>query len=490
MIDSAPAGDTLETRAFGAFGWSLVNVLVGRLGTMAIGVALARLLGPHEFGTYAIAYVALVFVLSFSELGVSLAIVRWPGDPKEITATVNTISLAASVALAGAAWVLAPTFTRAMGGPDATPVVQLLTLNIIISGLVQTPAALLQREFRQKARTLCDQVNVWVGAVTSLALAASGTGAMSLAAGRLAGAATSAVLLLALSPLPYRLGLRRDTARALLSFGVPLAGASLLFFLVGYLDQVLTGQQLGARQLGFYVLAVNVAGWPLAVLSLPLRSVTPALFARLRSEPDRLHSGLATITSLIARVAVPGCVGLALVAGPLVDLVFGARWHAAAGPLAWLAILAVVRILHELAYDFLAVLGQTRGLLAIQGLWLVALLPAVVIGARTGGTAGVALGQVLVATVVVLPAYGAQLRRHGVSLRTLGRSLATPVAAGTALAVALWLLAARVQSGALTLLMSGLLTAAVVGGLLFPMRQQLVSLRRGTTGHETLGGAS
>ncbi len=107
MIDSAPAGDTLETKAFGAFGWSLVNLLVGRLGTMAIGVALARLLGPHEFGTYAIAYVALVFVLSFSELGVSLAIVRWPGDPKEIAATVNTISLAASVALAGTAWVLA-----------------------------------------------------------------------------------------------------------------------------------------------------------------------------------------------------------------------------------------------------------------------------------------------------------------------------------------------------------------------------------------------
>lgn len=489
MIDSAPAGETLVTKAFGAFGWSLVNVLVGRLGTMAIGVALARLLGPHEFGTYAIAYVALVFVLSFSELGVSLAIVRWPGDPKEIVATVNTISLAASLALAGAAWVLAPTFTQAMGGPEATPVVRLLTLNIVISGVVQTPAALLQREFRQKTRTLCDQVNVWVGAVTSLGLAANGVGAISLGAGRLAGAATSAILLLAFSPLPYRLGLRRDKARALLSFGVPLAGASLLFFLVGYVDQVLTGQQLGARELGFYVLAVNVAGWPLAVLSLPLRSVTPAFFARLRSDPARLDSGLATITALIGRVAIPGCVGLALVAPSLVDLVFGSRWHAAAAPLAWLAILAFVRILHELAYDFLAVLGQTRGLLAIQGLWLVALLPAVVIGARTGGTAGVALGQVVVATFVVLPVYVAQLRRNGVSVRALGRALATPLASGAALAAGLWLLAGQVGEGPVTLVLSGLLTATVIGALLLPLRRKLVSLRRGSAGLETVGGA-
>ena len=61
--------------------WSLANTAAGRLGTLAIGIVLARLLGPAEFGTYAVAFVALMAMLSFNELGVSLAIVRWQRRP-------------------------------------------------------------------------------------------------------------------------------------------------------------------------------------------------------------------------------------------------------------------------------------------------------------------------------------------------------------------------------------------------------------------------
>ena len=75
-----------------ALGWSFLSNAGARFGTLAIGVLLARLLGPHAFGTFAVALVALLAVLSFNELGVSLAIVRWQGDPAEIAPTVTTLS--------------------------------------------------------------------------------------------------------------------------------------------------------------------------------------------------------------------------------------------------------------------------------------------------------------------------------------------------------------------------------------------------------------
>ena len=71
-----------------------------RLGTLAIGIALARILGPDEFGTFAVALLALLAVLSFNELGVSLAIVRWPDSPREIAPTVATLATLSSVLLA------------------------------------------------------------------------------------------------------------------------------------------------------------------------------------------------------------------------------------------------------------------------------------------------------------------------------------------------------------------------------------------------------
>lgn len=211
-VDEEVAGGDatqLKSTASRAFGWSFLNTIVTRFGTLAIGIALARLLGPEEFGTYAVALVALSAVLSFNELGVSLAIVRWSGDPREIAPTVNTISVTTSAVLTAAMVLLAPQFARAMGDESAAPVVQVMSIAVLINGIVAVPAALLQRAFQQGRRMVVDQVNTWLGAGCSLVLALLGVGAMSLAIGRIVGASVSAVLFLRWSPLPFRFGLSR-----------------------------------------------------------------------------------------------------------------------------------------------------------------------------------------------------------------------------------------------------------------------------------------
>ena len=113
--------DTLIGRASRALGWSFISAAGLRFGTLGIGVLLARLLGPHAFGTYAVALVALLAVLSFNELGVSLAIVRWQGDPSEIAPTVTTISCVSSLILYVGFFFGAPAFATAMGAPAADP---------------------------------------------------------------------------------------------------------------------------------------------------------------------------------------------------------------------------------------------------------------------------------------------------------------------------------------------------------------------------------
>src|SRR6478609_6390229 len=98
------ATEVAESRALGgaasrALSWSFVNTAVSRFGTLAIGIVLARVLGPEAFGTFAVATVAMLGILSFNELGVSLAIVRWKDEPADIAPTVNTISVLSSLVL-------------------------------------------------------------------------------------------------------------------------------------------------------------------------------------------------------------------------------------------------------------------------------------------------------------------------------------------------------------------------------------------------------
>ena len=458
-------------------GWSFANILASRLGTLLIGVALARVLGPDEFGVFAIATVTMLAVLSFNELGVSLAIVRWPEDARGIAPTVNLISVASSALLTGLVVAVAPLLSTALGDVRATPVVQVMAVAILINGLVATPAAILQREFKQKERAIADQVNAWLGALVALVLALAGWGAMSLAIGRITGSLVSSVLLWRWSPIPYRFGWDRTVARKLMRFGVPLAASSIVVFGAGYADQVIVGSQLGALALGFYVLAFNLASWPLSIFSQPLRQVAPAVFSKLQQDNEGMVRNFTRTLAMLSAVAIPACLAISGAAEPVIEFIYGAKWRPAADVLVYLAILAAIRIWIELVYDYLVVLGKSMAVLMTQLLWFVAAVPAMLWLVDARGAEGAALGQLLVAGFVVLPTYLLILRTVGLQTSSLARAVWLPVVAGLLLWFACWLLSASSLWPAAASALAGVLALLTIGGLLYARRDDLQRLR-------------
>ncbi len=469
-----------ETRADPgrALAWSVANTALAKLGTLVIGVVLARLLGPEEFGTFAVAMVALMAVLSFNELGVSLAIVRWERDPAEISPTVATISTVLSAVLTAAMVLAAPRFTAAMGAPEATLEVQLMALTVLVNGLVATPAALMQRNFEQRRRTVIDQVNMWVGALVSVALASIGLGATALAVGRLTGAALSGVLFVRWSPRPVRFGFDPVLARNLLGFGLPLAGASIIVFLVGFIDQLVVGRLLGPVQLGYYVLAVNLASWPLALFSQPVRMVAPALFSRMQADPEQLTRSFTKVLRPLASVALPVCAVIAVAAPEIISFVYGDAWSGAAPVLRWLAAVTAARIFFELSYDYLVVRGRTRALLRIHVVWALLLAPAVVLGVRTGGIEGAAMALTVVAVLGSAPFYVAELWTTGITTSALARAFVVALAASAGLVAMVLPVLRLVQVQLAGLALTGLCLVLVIGGTLWLARADLTVFRR------------
>jgi len=466
------------SRAPRALALSFFNGIGLKFGTVGIGIALARLLGPHEFGTYAVALLWLTAALSFNDLGVSLAIVRWPEEPAAIAPTVNTVSLLASAVVAAAGAALAPTFALAMGQPAAVGITRLMCVAVLISGAVSTPAELMLRQFMQGKRLVVDQVNVWVGAVSSLLLALSGMGALSLAVGRILGSSAAMVLFLRFSPQPFRLGLDRRYLRPLLHFGVPLAGASIIVFAASFADQLVVGGVLGASALGYYVLAFNLSSWPRDAFSLPLRNIAPPTFARLQHEPEAMRSAFRAVLGLLAAVTLPICLLLAGAAEPLIRFIYGQAWAPAASALVWLAMFAAFRITFELAYDYLVVVGVSRSILGLQVVTLAALVPALIEGARHWGIAGVAAAQVVVAAVVVAPIYGVLFRRAGLpASRLLGR-VWLPLLIGCGVGASAFALGELLRASALgACAAAGTIALLALAALIYRDRSELSKLR-------------
>ncbi len=465
-----------------ALGWSLLNTIASRLGTLVIGVVLARVLGPSEFGLFAIATLTMLAVLSFNELGVSLAIVRWPDDPARIAPTVNTISVTSSALLTVALVACAPAISTALGDAGATPVVQVMALAILINGLVATPAAMLQREFMQKRRAIADQTNAWLGAVVSLVLALVGMGAMSLAIGRLAGSIVSAAMLWRWSPAPYRFGWDREVAKRLVAFGLPLAAASIVVFASGYADQIIVGSQLGAEALGFYVLAFSLASWPVSIFSQPLRAVAPAAFAKLQHDRDAMVRNFLRVLRMLTIVAVPACLAISGAATPIVAFLYGSQWLPAADILVFLAALAALKVWFELIYDYLVVLGRSGSVLVIQVVWFVTAVPAMLGGVALMGGPGAALGQLAAVVVVVLPCYLVVLRRVGVRTTAFLGTVAVPAVVGLALWCGCWLLSRYASPPVLAAFAAGVLALAVIAALAFWRRADVRLVRRAMRG--------
>jgi PST family polysaccharide transporter len=428
-------GAELAKRVTSGVRWSLINTVVMRIGNFATGIVLAHgILGPREWGLYAIGMVALSVLLSANEMGVSLAIVRWEGDVRRFAPTVLTLSTAASTALYLALYATAPHVATLLGSPDATAMLRVLCFAVIIDGIACVPGGVLMRTFAQRQRMVIDFVNFVVSTGLTLGLAVAGYGAMSFAWGAVAGNTAALVGCAIAAPGMLRPGWNRTEARELIRFGLPLAGASLLVLAMLNVDSAVVGATLGPVSLGLYQIAFNISSWPVRTVSEVARRVSFAGFSRVADSPEALSRSFGQALTLLMSVAVPACVLLVTLARPLVRLVYGDQWTAAAGALRFLALLGLLRVAYELAYDCMVACGRRRSLLAIQGWWLVALIPVLIVSAHLHGIAGVGAGHIIVAGPLVAPGFVWALHKAGIHTRVILRACARPFAGGIVMA--------------------------------------------------------
>lgn len=461
----SPAGSapSLATDVRKSVLWSSVNSVVLRLGSFAVGIAAARLVAPNQFGVFAVALTVHAVIVNISDMGVSSYLVRDPGDPDRLAPTVVTIALVTSAVLAAVMVVTAPTLAVALGSSTATSSIRVLSITLLLAGLSSVPNALLVRSFRQDRRFFAEGANLVVSSAVLVILAVGGAGALALAWSRVAGLGVSTALLVLLSPRRYWPGFDRALLRPLLRFSLPLAGFSFLGFATVNIDYVVVGRLLGAEQLGFYLLAYNISGWPFGILSPVVTNVAMPAFARLQGDGERLPHFLSNTMSAVCAIAFPISALLMALSGPLIHVVYGSRWSAASAALVAIALYGAIRIPVDLCINVGVALGRTRGLLACQIAYLVVLLPATIIGVRTAGIVGAGLAHIIGMACALLPGVVLVLRRAaGLRWRDLARSVAAPAAGAAAAGAGAHLVA---QWAGVNWL--GLLAGLTAGGVIY-----------------------
>ncbi len=344
--------NTKQTVAKNTF-WLTVSNFGGRLVKAGVIIYAARVLGTAEYGVFSYAITLAGFLTLFMDPGINWTLVRETAKADEEhrrTLFSTTFALKAVLIAAGVAIIvyLAPLFSTLPGAKAVLPIVGLvLALDTLRDFFTSVMRAKEQMEW-DAAIFVLTNFGILVFGFIFLGMAATARSfAWAYVAGDILGIALAAFLI------------RRYFKDLVGSFSAALIGPILRtawpFALTGALGALLTNADLlilswmrSASEVGIYSAAIRIVQLLYLVPTVLQFSTMPVLARLAKKEPERFRTVLERVTKVILMAAIPFGIGGAILATPLMGLIFGPA-YASGGPTLGILLIGLV-------FDFPAVL--------------------------------------------------------------------------------------------------------------------------------------
>jgi len=340
--------------------WRFAAKGVAAVIELGVGIVLARLLLPEDFGIMALAYMVIGFVAMFQTIGLPAALVQREMIDDDHTSTAFWTTMLMGFVLAGVMILLAGPAAAFFREENVRGVMYLLSVTMIFGTAGSVPNALLQRRIDFKKLFWPDIVGGVVYGAVGITMAYLGYSYWSLAGGAIARSFTRMVIVLSLAGFAPRLSWKRQALKDLLRFGVPVSAASGFSWAAHNVDYFIIGRVLPTSALGIYKKAYEWVAYPWKHLVAPTHSVLFPAFARLKNDRARLHYAYAHAVSGLATICFPILALLAVLAPELIPQVFGDQWRSAVRPTQILCAVGALRCLGNTAAALVHACGQAN----------------------------------------------------------------------------------------------------------------------------------
>ncbi|HJR17167.1 MAG TPA: lipopolysaccharide biosynthesis protein [Gemmatimonadales bacterium] len=346
----------LASRAGSAISWRIVQLVGIKLIFLLRVFVLGRMLGPGEFGLFAVSLVALDFLLKITDFGMVPALVQHPGAERRHFDAAWTIGLLRAGLVGLAVFVAAPLVAELFKEPRATDLVRVLALRPLLEAGASIGVAQLTRQLRFRPLASIQFSDALVGTALSIALVAP-LGVWALVAGPLAGALTSLIVSYLVAPHRPRFTLDTAAMLPLLRYGRWIFARALVAPLGTSILQLAISRQIGVAELGLYFLAGKVAFLPTEVASGVVGAVAFPLYARLQDNPRQATRTFQLILTGMLALLLPSALMLFVLAPELVEHVLGPRWEGTVPVIRVLVWVNVVGLLGDAIVPMLKGLG-------------------------------------------------------------------------------------------------------------------------------------
>src|SRR5690606_32904265 len=307
-------------------------------------------------------------------------------------------NLAFSVLIYLALYLSAPWVARFYEQPELIPLIRAIGLVLFINAFKVVQLALLNRDMNFKSLMHINSAATIVAGTIAVLMAYSGLGVWSLVAQFMIAAAVSTGLLWLSGSWRASLAFSGASFKRMFGFGSKLTIESTLNVLYENSYVLVIGRVFSAEATGLYYFAKRIRDLVVDQLNSAVQQATYPAMAQLQDEMDGLRRMYRIILQLLFYVTAPALLLVAVLAGPLFELAFDARWAPAVPYLQLLCIAGILLPIHTVNFNMLKVKGRTDLALyagiakkAIHLLLLAASIPF--------GLTGIVAGQIVAAVL-------------------------------------------------------------------------------------------
>jgi PST family polysaccharide transporter len=380
--------------------WMIVFLVLRAVMTIGSTAVLARLLTPADFGLIGMATVAVDLAGILCALGIPAIVVQIPRLTRLDLDSAFWAAMAIGTFVTALTMAGSPVVALVFDEPALAPIVFALSTILLLDELSAIHFSLASRLLLVRQEVACQLASLVVRAGLSIALAATGYGVWSLVWGTVVGRATYCALYWWLIPYIPRWRLNGRFLRRNLRAAGSYLGSAASFSFTSSIDSAAVGRFFGATPLGLYQTAFALPEELRSRIALAIMRVSFPAFALMQSDHSAFQAGVLQSVRFLAVIVVPMGVGMAVLAEPIVRLLYGSQWLSAVPLLQLAALIGILRAFQVVLSNIYRAKGRPELEFKI-GIALLPLLIILVLAGSRWGTVGVT-GGVLVFSLVSL----------------------------------------------------------------------------------------
>lgn len=308
--------------------WTFLNQFSNYGMQFVIGIVMARLLSPQDYGITALPAVFIALATVFVDSGFGNALIRKPQLTEEDLSTAFYYSLIVGVVCYVILFALSPWIAAFYNTPILKDLLRVTAITFLWSPLGTPQRIILNRNLNFKTPTKINIVTRLGAGVLGIVFAYCGYGVWALVISSLFSSISSVILnWWVIKWLPKK-GWSKDSFKYLWGYGNKLLASSLLDTAYKNATPVFIGKFYTPTDLGVYNRALGYANLPSQNVTQTIRSVTFPVLSKMQDNDEKLAQNYRRMLKTLCFIVFPMMMILAGLARPLVLVMLTAKWEA------------------------------------------------------------------------------------------------------------------------------------------------------------------